>query len=324
MNRKDAYIILGADENSSQDELKAKFRKLAKQLHPDNKETGDEAKFKQLNEAYNRLSNNDFPEENQQFGGGFPFDINNIDDVFTSFFGGNGHPFGNPFNNIINVLEVSINVPYEVSIKGGKANISISRNKKCDSCSGKGGTPAKNACKSCGGTGIGYARVGNVVMRSTCSSCHGKKTPLDKCNVCNGVKYTTETATLKLDIPPGVITGNVMRICGAGNWAGSDNFGRDVYGDIHIKIEVAKHEQFTTQGNDVHSVLSVDLIDAIKGCKKIVNTVYGEAEITIPVLSKHCDKAQIINHGVGGKGNHVITLNVNYPENVEKLIEALS
>jgi len=118
MNRQEAYSHLGVDEGSSQDELKTKFRKLAKQLHPDNKETGNEAKFKQINEAYNRITNNDFPEERQGFHVN-PFD--GFDDMFSTFFGGNGNfaahgfsPFGRNAPASMPIIEVSINIPRSV------------------------------------------------------------------------------------------------------------------------------------------------------------------------------------------------------------------
>jgi molecular chaperone DnaJ len=324
MNRKEAYSHLGVSEDCSPDQLKNAFRKLAKQYHPDNKETGNEAKFKQINEAYNRITNNDFPQENPFAGNPFagnPFGGFAIDDMFSTFFGNS--PFGRNQHVAVNPIEVTLNIPYEISVKGGKASINVARNKKCTACNGKGGTQSKSACTGCAGTGTKNMRMGNIVVSHPCNQCGGKKTPLDKCSTCNGSKVTNETVTIKLDIPPGITTGHTLKISNAGNWCANQH-GHDIISDVHVRANVATHEKFTTRGNDVHSTVNIKLLDALKGCYLTVDTVYGEAKVDVPSRTKHGDRVQIKNQGVGNKGNHVVTLNVDYPGDVSELVKVLS
>jgi molecular chaperone DnaJ len=328
MNRQEAYSILELNEDATKDEAKSAFRKLAKQLHPDNKETGDEAKFKQINEAYNRINNDDFPSEHGGFGNGNwssgfdPFAGTNMSDFFSSFFGNAPH---GPFESTVpNVIETYLNVPYEVSVKGGQANINIKRNKKCAACNGIGGTYIKNSCKECNNTGVQTARMGNVTIRRTCGACGGRVASLDKCKSCGGTKVSPEEANINIHIPPGVISGNILNMQGAGGWCGTDGNGNDYFGNLHIKLNVQSHELFTTHGRDVHSKFIIPLLDALKGANHFVATVYGGFVVSIPPRTKHLDKVTIKGHGVAGRGDHVVTLQVEYPENLDNLIEVMS
>jgi molecular chaperone DnaJ len=316
MNRSEAYSHLGANDNTTPEELKSKFRKLAKQYHPDNKDTGNELKFKQINEAYTRLSNNDFPDEQRSFN---PFD--HLDDMFGTIFSSN---FTSPFRTNARHVQVTINVPYEISVKGGKASFSVVRNKKCGSCNGNGGTYVNAPCSTCKGTGVQQTRVGHVIMNHTCSACAGKQAQMNKCSACNGSTVNSETVTLRLELPPGIATGNTLRIPGAGNWCGVNQNGVDMATDVHVVANVMTHEKFVTKGNDVHSTVKIGLLDALRGCALNVDTVYGDAQSKVPAKTKNGDSIKISNHGVGGAGNHVVTLLVDYPEDVSELIKVLT
>lgn len=317
MNINEAYEILGVSPDSTGDEIKKSFRKLAAKYHPDNKSTGDEAKFKKLNEANQliELYRNAPPQNN--FGGGFPFNVND-------FFGGGFGGFDNRPNQrqvIIEEIVLDLHLSFRESVIGCKKEISYSKRTKCNNCNGNGEIQLNNGCAACGGRGTIISQQGNFVVQRSCSSCHGMART-EPCSPCVGEGATIKNVTHTISIPGGITDDKVMRIGGAGHFVGSF-MGSEQHSNVHIRLHVEKDPDLFLDGENVMSKLEITLLEALLGVRKVVKTIDGEMEIVIPPLSKNLENVIINGLGVNGVGNQLVTLNVSYPKNAEKLINTL-
>jgi len=315
MNIKEAYEILGVSENSTPDEIKKSFRKLAAKYHPDNKSTGNEDTFKKLNEANQLIeSYRNAPSQEQFHGGGFPFNINDF------FGGGFGHK-NNQKQIVIEEIVIDINLSFRESILGCKKEISYDKRVKCEICDGDGDIRLNNGCKSCGGRGVIVTRQGNFVVQKQCDLCHGRIRS-ETCKLCNGDGGIIRQVNHSISIPGGITDDKVLRISGAGHFVGSF-MGGDQYSNVHIRMHVEGDNDLSLDGNDVISKVDLNLLDAITGTKKTVKTIDGQMEVNIPALSKNLDKISIPNLGVNRDGNQIVIINVSYPKDTDKLIAAL-
>ena len=240
---KSYYEVLGVDKNASEAEIKSAFRKLAKKYHPDNKETGDEAKFKEIGEAYAVLSDENKKRQYDQLGheaftqgaagggfggfGGFSaedIDLSGIfDDLFGgSMFGGFGGRRGATRNRPTKGADslVKVNLTFEEAVFGCKKSINIDLDSECEECSGKGGS-GEQTCSTCGGRGrvVSQQRTlfGVFQSETSCPDCGGRgKTFKDKCKKCNGTGHTIMNKEIEIEVPAGVDNGHQLRISGKG------------------------------------------------------------------------------------------------------------
>lgn len=312
MNIKEAYELLGVNENSSEDEIKKSFRKLAAKYHPDNKATGDESKFKKINEANQFIdSYKNSPKPNFN-GGGFPF---GMDDMFGGF-GGRKQQ-----NIYVEEIILDINLSFKESVIGSKRQISYERRAKCESCNGAGEIRLNNGCKQCSGMGTIISQQGNFVVQRPCDSCRGN-IRLERCDKCHGDGAMMQTSKNNISIPGGIHDGQVLRVGGAGHFIGSF-MGSEQYSNVHIRMHVENDPELSIADNDVISNIKISLLEAIVGSKKQVKTIDGPKEIVIPPQSKNMNEVIIKSMGVNRTGNQRVIISVEYPKNIEKLVSTL-
>jgi len=318
-NKRDYYEVLGVSKTASADDIKKAFRKLAMQYHPDrNKAPDAEAKFKEINEAYENLSD---PQKRQQydtyghegpqmggsgfggfedifrnFGGGFSSDDDDDESPFSSMFGG-GRSRRRTENHLFDKDVIAkLNLSFLESIKGTKKTIKFRIKKICPDCHGKGGTTS--VCQRCGGKGVMFQRMqtpfGIMQTQVPCPHCHGSGYILtNKCGTCGGHKYLETEETVELDIESGVENGTKLKVSNKGNV--TEN-GR---GDLILIIQVSSSPIFSRNGNKVYVKVLVDPLVAIAGGKITVPTPYGMKDIEIPNNTKN--GAEITISGMGIK-----------------------
>jgi len=321
MNPDQAFEILGLDkENSSADEINKAFRKLGIKYHPDvNKDPDAEKKFKEINEA--KTVALDFLENPGKYNPQFP-GFNGFD--FSGF-----NPFADLFNHSnfqrqreVHNVSIAETITFEESILGCDKEIEFRRDVKCTVCNGEAGKKKSNGCKDCNGFGQKTVRQGNMTFAAPCQTCRGRNVKFDNCTNCNGKGVKPELKKLNIKIPAGIETGNILSLNQAGNFAQTSPMG-DFYSNVHIHLSVKPHATFKKVDNDVVTSMNISLLDALKGLKINVPTVYGDKELNIFKNVKNKDLISIKNCGVKNKGDHVVEINIDYPKDTESLIELL-
>ena len=343
---KSYYEVLGVDKNASDAEIKSAFRKLAKKYHPDNKETGDEAKFKEIGEAYAVLSDENKKRQYDQLGheaftqgaagggfGGFGgFNAEDIDlssifgDIFgDSIFGGFGGRRGAARNRPTKGADslVKVNLTFEEAVFGCKKTINIDLDSECEECSGKGGS-GEQTCSTCGGRGrvVSQQRTlfGVFQSETTCPDCGGRgKTFKDKCKKCNGTGHTIKNKEIEIEVPAGVDNGHQLRISGKG--AAGYNGGPN--GDIYIEFKVKDHPLFERRESDIYLDVPLTITEAVLGCKKEIPTLDGNVVLTIEAGSQSGDQLRLRGKGVkdpnrNKKGDMYVVLDVVIPTKLDK------
>ena len=350
MNKKDYYEVLGVDKNASSAEIKSAFRKLAKKYHPDvSKEPDAEEKFKEAQEAYAVLSDENKRRQYDQYGhaafdnNGAGFDYSNFDfsDIFGDLFGSGFSNFG--FGDFggsrtsrktkgKDVL-IKIDLDFEEAAFGTKKTITLDLNDKCSKCDGEGGFDS-TVCDKCHGSGTITMQqqtiLGAFMTKTTCDKCAGTgKTFKRECSTCHGTGTTRVTKDLEVKIPAGVDTGNQLRIAGKGE-AGL-NGGPN--GDVYLEFYVKSHSIFERDGSDIYLELPLTVVEATLGTKKKVPTLYGNITLTIPAGSESGEKHRLRGKGIEninsfGKGDMYVVLKVKTPKKLsreqKKLFEQLS
>lgn len=348
---KDYYEILGIQKGASKDEVKKAFRKLASKYHPD-KKTGDEAKFKEISEAYSTLSDDKKRAEYDAYGrsyagggagpqwGGFQggfgaqgmeFDLNDIFQGFGDIFGGRGQ--GGRRQARGNDVSVDIELTFKESIFGTKRSLRLMKNNTCDTCAGSGAKPNTEmaTCSKCNGNGkIRETRqsiLGQFATVRECTDCNGTgKIPKEKCADCHGAGIKRTEDTVDITIPAGIEAGEMIRMTGRGE--GVQN---GVPGDLYIKIHVQRHQSI--HRNDIHleTDLHVKLTDALLGATYTIETLDGPIDIKIPEGVTHGEILRIKGKGVPtqgtARGDFHVKIKVDIPAKLSrkarKLIEEL-
>lgn len=324
MKLSEAYQELGIKEGASEDEAKKAFRNLSKTYHPDNKDSGNEAKFKKINQAYQCVQNGKGDDREDNFAsnpwaGGNPFSGSG----FNPF-----EHFATHFNNSnkqskeAEDIQVDINLTFKESILGKTSNISFKREECCKDCKGQGNYKISNNCKKCSGKGVISSQKGNMIFQQTCSDCKGRVNKKD-CTNCKTEGFIISDVNLTVSVPPGIFDGNILRLSGVGNYTGTFMGVQDQYTDVFCYLKVEKEEGLTLEGKNVISHLNISLLEALQGCSKSVKTIDGDQTIEVKELSKHNQKINIPKLGVNRENDQVVVLSIDYPENVEKLIKAL-
>lgn len=303
MNLKEAYATLELAQGTSPEDAKKRYRELTKKYHPDiNKEPGAEDKFKKINEAYQVVSTGKGtdPQPRRPAQGGF---------------------HRQQFIQLENV-EVFQTISFKESVLGCKKEIKYTRQAKCQDCGGAGEIKLNNGCKTCGGKGQVVNRQGNMVMVSTCSECHGR-TDLTECKGCHGNGTLHADVSVHVSVPAGILDGNILRLQGMGNYAGSFMGLADQHTDAFLHVNVTPEPGLSIEGTSVISHLTIPLVDALRGMSRKVKTINGEKEIRIKPQSRNRDEVIIPRCGVGGTGDQKVILDVEYPKNTDKLIGVL-
>ncbi|MDO8522899.1 MAG: molecular chaperone DnaJ [bacterium] len=354
---KDYYEILGITKNSSQEEIKRAYRKLAHQHHPD-KKGGDEKKFKEINEAYQILGDDKKRSQYDRFGqtfngnagggaydspGGFDFsgfqqgfggvDIGDIFEDFLGGFGGFGGGRGSRQGRTKRGSDIAINleISFEESVFGVKRSVVIDRTVLCEHCGGKGAEPESTIkkCGTCQGTGTvretRRSLFGSFTSLAECSICKGRgEIPEKPCKVCRGIGAIKKRSTIELDIPPGIRDTEAIKYTGRG-----EEMPGGSAGDLYVKIRVHPHAVFRREGNDLLMELNLPLSKMILGCEENIETLDGKIQIKIPELSKSGDFLRLRGKGVasprrGGRGDLLIRLYQKLPKklshNAKKLL----
>lgn len=349
---KDFYDILGVSKGASEDEIKKAYRKLAHKYHPD-KGGGDEAKFKEISEAYRVLSDKDKRKQYDQFGqtfdgsggfggaqgfggfdfsgfggrqGGFDFSGGGFEDIFSEMFGGASRGGGRSGSRTGSDIQVDVEITFEEMAKGVKKNISLRRFVACDVCHGSGGEPgaSEETCPTCQGKGRVQRTVksflGVFSQTETCSTCQGRgKTFSKKCHKCHGDGRMRQDQTISVDIPAGIQNGQAISLSGQGE---AGEFGGRS-GDLFVVVHVKPHARFDRKGDDVFSTVSVSFSQAVLGEKIVVETLDGDVKMTVPSGTQSGEVFRIREKGVPhlqrrGRGDHLVKVVVNIPKKLSK------
>ncbi len=337
-DKRDYYEVLGIHKGASEDEIKKAFRQQAKanhpDLHPDDK--GAEARFKEINEAYEVLSDPDKKARYDQYGfagvdpnaaGGFGGGFGDMDfdlgDIFSSFFGGGfgGHRSRNAPRKGESI-RANLTISFEEAAFGCEKEITITRIEKCDDCGGSGcakGTTAET-CPNCGGTGAvrQQQRTPFGVMQSTapCPNCGGTGRIIHQpCKTCHGSGVVKKQRKVTVNIPAGIDNGQVVSLRGQGH-AGA--FGGPA-GDVLITVRVRAHELFDREGSSVLLSMPITLAQAILGCELEVPTIDGKVKYTIPEGTQSGTVFRLRGKGIpflrgGGRGDQFVTVTVTIPK----------
>jgi molecular chaperone DnaJ len=302
---KDYYEILGVPRNASDEEIKKAYRKLAMKYHPDRNQ-GDKAaeeKFKEINEAYEVLSDPEKRRMYDQFGhqafsqggfshggpAGFDFDLNDIfgedspfEDIFSSFFGfGRSEKSRSTRRNRGADIRADITVSLRDIISDKNITLKVRRNEPCHACHGTGsrGGASPVTCPTCGGRGQIRTTQGFFTISTTCPQCNGRGTIVsDPCPVCRGESVVEENVTITIKVPGGIEDGTRLRISGEGD-AGKFNGAR---GDLYVLVHVKNDTPFERKGNDLYGKLKISFPRAVFGGMVEVETLEGKKKLHIP------------------------------------------
>jgi molecular chaperone DnaJ len=349
MAKKDYYEILGLQKGASDDEIKKGFRKLAIKYHPD-KNQGDkeaEEKFKEINEAYQVLSDPQKKAQYDQYGtadfnggggfdaGGFDFsDVGGFGDIFESFFGGGGFSSGRRKNGPERGadIEYNLNLTFEEAVFGVEKEVSINRHERCETCSGSGAKPGTSpkTCDKCGGSGqVRVQRntpLGSFVSVNNCDKCGGKgKLVSDPCPTCRGTGKERKHRKIKINVPAGVDTGNVIPLRGHGEHGANGG----PPGDLYVNLRVSSHAQFKRKGFDIYIDRHISFAKATLGYELKVPTVDGEVKYDVPAGTQPGTVFRLKGKGVprvnsSGRGDQYVNIIVDVPKVLnEKQKEAL-
>jgi molecular chaperone DnaJ len=343
MAKQDYYDVLGVSKGASADEIKKAFRRAAIEHHPDR--GGDEAKFKEINEAYEVLKD---PEKRQRYdqfghagvggspGGGFGgagagqninFDFGDLGlgDIFSSFFGGGGGGQQSQRQARGRDVESRIDISFEQAVFGTEADISLNLEDTCEHCKGTTAEPGFDlkTCGTCSGSGqvVSVTRTifGNIQQASVCPTCHGTgKVPEKVCSVCHGKGTQVKKQTISLKVPAGIDDGATIRLREHG-----EAITNGPKGDLYVNIRVKADKRFTREGDLILSQEHVDMVSASLGDEIDVQTVDGPVRMKVPAGTQSGSDFKLSNHGVphlkgGNRGAHIVTIIVDTPTKLSK------
>jgi molecular chaperone DnaJ len=349
MASRDYYEILGVPKTASADDLKAAFRKLARQFHPDvNKEPGAEDKFKELNEAYAILSDPEKRAAYDRYGkeglsgmGGMP-DFTTVDfsDLFEELFGFGG--FGGNSSRRRNAprrgpdLQQTVMLTFEEAVFGVDKEIDYQRDEVCGTCRGTGAEPGTHAvkCATCGGRGevrqVRQTFLGSMVQVTACPTCNGSgESVATPCHTCRGRRLEHKTIHKTVSIPAGVDNGTQIRLGGEGQ--PGENGGPN--GNFYLEIQVRPHKFFRRRQDDIMLNISINIAQAAMGAEVDVPTLDGPTRLNIPSGTQPGKVFTIKSKGVphlraNGRGDQIVMVDVNVPQKLtpdqRRLFEQLS
>lgn len=349
MATKDYYNLLGVERSATKDDIKKAFYKLASKYHPD-KKGGDEKRFKEINEAYQVLSDEKKRREYDTYGqtfngagpqqggfggfnGGFDasdfaniqFDFGDLGDVFGDIFGG-GSPFGGTRAKRGRDISLEIDIPFTEAIFGTERNVLLSKINVCKICLGTGAKPGtkKKTCTTCNGQGkvhdVKKTFMGSFQTVRTCDNCHGKgQVPEEKCHECRGVGVVNSREEVNIKIPAGISNGEMIRMSQMG-----EAVSNGTTGDLYVKINIHAHKVWKREGNDLIINHSVKLTDALVGVKQTIDGLDGKVEIEIPSGASTGEVLRVRGRGVPyvhdkhKRGDVLVKLSIAMPKKLSK------
>lgn len=346
MAKRDYYEVLGVGKSASADEIKKAFRRAAVEHHPDR--GGDEAKFKEINEAYEVLKDESKRKRYDQFGhagvgtsaasdgnpfagfgGGaqdFSFDFGDLGlgDIFGSFFGADmGSRKGRKTRG--QDVETSIEINFEQAVFGTQVDLNLTMQDTCSHCSGTTVEPGYDlkTCDNCGGRGqitnVMRTVFGNIQQAAPCPKCEGRgQIPEKVCTVCKGKGTQRRNQTVSLKVPAGIDDGATIRLREHG-----EAIAHGPKGDLYVNIRVKPHKKFTREGDLILSTEHVSMVDAALGAEIDVDTVDGPVRMKVPAGTQSGADFKLSGHGVphlnkNSRGAHIVTIAVDTPTKLSK------
>lgn len=346
MSKRDYYEVLGVAKTASADELKKAYRKAAVKYHPD-KEGGDEAKFKEINEAYDVLKDAQKRQRYDQFGhagvggsgggggysgGGNPFEGFNsqsfdfgdgLGDIFSQFFGGGGQRQQAPQRG--RDVEVTLQLTFEEAVFGLETKIDLDIDDICPHCHGTTVEPGHDmkTCPTCHGAGqqtrVMNTMFGAIQQSVVCPTCKGRgKVPEKECTVCRGKGTQRKKQSITLKVPAGIDDGATIRLSGRGE-AITDG----KKGDLYVNIRVKAHKRFTREGDIILSEEHIGMIDATLGVEIDVETVDGTVRMKVPAGTQSGTDFKLSGHGIphmnsDRRGPHIVNIVVDIPTKLSR------
>jgi molecular chaperone DnaJ len=362
-SKTDYYELLGVQRKASAKDIRAAFRKLARKYHPD-LNPGDKAaeeKFKQLQEAYDVLSDTKkrqmydqygFYSENVptgDYGGGgagggesnVNFDFNGFDfsggsggtgagggasfrDLFSQFFGGRGGAGVEEEAEPGSALEYKLEIDFWDAVRGGVKKLQITRMDTCEVCHGTGAIGSPQTCPTCNGTGTIQQAAGKMKFNVPCSRCSGTGKLRSTCKTCGGEGRVRKTEIIEVRIPAGVASGGRVRIAGKGN---AGTMGAPA-GDLYLLVEVKPHAFFERRGNDLYTKVPVTVPEASIGAKVEVPTIDGRSLVRIPPGTNSGSTLRLREKGVpnarnGARGDQYVEIQVIVPKPTDERVRNL-
>ncbi|MGN0613981.1 MAG: molecular chaperone DnaJ [Porcipelethomonas sp.] len=347
-DERDYYEVLGVEKGASDDDIKKAFKKQARKyhpdLHPDDKEC--EEKFKELNKAYEVLSD---PEKRQRYdqfghagvdpnyggggftggfnGGGFGFD--DLGDLFGSFFGGGMRSSGRSNANAPRRgqdITTNINISFMEACEGKKHEVKINRMERCPDCNGTGSADgsAPATCPECHGSGAVKVTqrtpFGMISSSKTCTKCGGKGTVnTNPCKKCGGTARVRVSKTISVDIPAGIDDGQILRVGGQGD----SGLNGGPSGDLNVMVSVRPHALFERDGSDIHCEIPITYTQAVLGDEITVPTIDGNVKYNIPEGTQTGTIFRLKGKGVkklrrSDRGDQYVKVNIEVPKNLTK------
>ncbi|MBQ9124928.1 MAG: molecular chaperone DnaJ [Acholeplasmatales bacterium] len=352
MAKRDYYEVLGLQKGASADEIKRAYRQLAKKYHPDiNKEPGAEEKFKEINEAYDTLGDEQKKARYDQFGhedptqgfgggqgfGGFGGFGGGFDDILNSFFGGGRRQQSNPHAPRQGAdLEKQMTITFEEAVFGCKKRVRLSVDEECIHCGGSGAESKSDVaeCPKCKGQGRVYMRqqtiFGSSTVQTTCPDCKGKgKIITKKCPECKGQGRVRRVKDVEVTVPAGIQTGMTLRMEGYGE----SGINGGPSGDLYISFVCGEHQNFKRDGQDIILTIPISYTQAALGDTIEVPTIDGPVSMRIPSGTQPGTKLRLRGRGTrnpkGGssRGDQYVIINVEIPNSLsndeKKLMEQL-
>ncbi|PYT97053.1 MAG: molecular chaperone DnaJ [Acidobacteria bacterium] len=358
--KQDYYEVLGVPRKASVKDIRAAFRRLARKYHPD-LNPGDKAaeeKFKQVQEAYDVLSDSKKRQMYDQYGfysenlppGGYPggqgaeepsvnFDFGGFDfggatgtagggtsfrDLFSQFFGGRSGVATEPEHEPGGDLEYQLETDFGDAVRGAVKKLSITRLDACETCHGTGATGSPQTCPTCHGTGSIQQAAGRMRFNVPCTHCGGTGKLRTPCRTCGGEGRVRRTETIDVRIPAGVANGGRVRVPGKGN---AGTMGAPP-GDLYLRVVVRPHPFFERRGNDLYTRVPVTVSEATLGAKIEVPTIDGRSLVKIPPGTNSGSTLRLREKGVpnarnGARGDQYVEVQVIVPKPTDERVRTL-
>jgi molecular chaperone DnaJ len=333
--KRDYYEVLEVQRSATADEIKKSYRRLARVYHPDiNREDGADEHFKEINEAYEVLSDSDRRTRYDQFGhagngmGGDPFGggfgESPFGDIFESFFGSSGGGRRRQTVQRGQDLEVTVRLSFEEAVFGAEKTVELTRLETCEVCNGKrqkdGQDPPR--CPTCGGSGeerrVQQTILGQFMTSGPCRTCHGEGVQItDPCPNCKGRGRVTRARSISVNVPPGIDESATLRMSGQGEAGPSGG----VPGNLYVKVQIQPHELFTRQNKTINLQIGINVAQGALGDEIDIDTIDGPVSLKVPAGTQSGQQFRLRGRGVpdmrgGDRGDQIVTVQVMVPRDL--------
>ncbi|MFA7286505.1 MAG: molecular chaperone DnaJ [Patescibacteria group bacterium] len=351
---KDFYKVLGVPKGASPEELKKAYRRLAHKFHPDKAKEGTtehkehEQRFKEINEAYQVLSDTNKRQQYDQFGATFDqgpagsgygqgfgqggnvnVDFEDLEDLLGGVFRGFGGTRRGAKTKRGSDIQVTVTLSFSEAALGSSQKLRLYKHIACGVCAGDGAAKgsARIKCSECDGSGqktdVQSTIFGSFQTVRTCETCAGRGTkPEHTCETCRGTGVVRDTVEVSVSIPPGVSDGDTLRVAGQGEAISGGHAG-----DLYVAVRVERDSRFERHGNDVVSRLAVSVPEAVLGTEKTVTTLDGDIVLTVPAGTASGAILRVPGRGIGTsgsrRGDHLVQVTVTIPSKLSKTARKL-